>query len=117
MAARHNASSLAGKATFSFVAPSAASAKATSTKAQLHFNVVLLSFRSENFRPVAVQGVHGKFDGTATINGAGGYKFTLDTTAGEAVGQGAPSRAKRQPACVGDYQLAVSGIRKQLART
>jgi probable HAF family extracellular repeat protein len=84
--------SQAGDAKFSFVLPSRASAKATSTKALLQFNVGTLSFRSENVRPVAVQGARGQFEGTGTINGAGDYKFTLATTAGEAVGRGKPGR-------------------------
>jgi probable HAF family extracellular repeat protein len=81
----------AGKATFSFVAPSLTSAKAKSAKTQLHFNVPGLSFRSENLRPVAVQGARGQFEGSGTINGAGDYKFALDTTAG-ASGEGARGR-------------------------
>jgi probable HAF family extracellular repeat protein len=81
----------AGKATFSFVAPTLASAKARSAKAQLHFNVGTMSFRSENLRPVTVLGAHGQFQGNGTINGAGDYKFTLATTAG-AAGEGEPGR-------------------------
>jgi probable HAF family extracellular repeat protein len=80
-----------GRANFSFVAPAPTSAKATSAKAQLHFNVPGLSFRSENLRPVAVQGARGRFEGSGTVNGAGDYKFTLDTTAGTS-GAGAPGR-------------------------
>jgi probable HAF family extracellular repeat protein len=83
----------ASKASFSFIAPSTnPEAKAISTKSQLRFNVAGLSLRSENIRPVVAQGVQGKFEGSGTINGAGDYKFTLDTTAGAVAGQGERSR-------------------------
>lgn len=84
--------SQAGKAAFSFVAPSMTSAKATSAKSGLQFHVGTLGFRSDNLRPVAVQGARGRFEGSGTINGAGDYKFTLDTTAGAAAGEGEPGR-------------------------
>lgn len=81
-----------GKATFSFVAPSMMSAKAMSNEGQLHFDVVGLSFRSENLKPVAVQGARGQFEGSGTINGMGDYKFTLATTAGTAMAEGERGR-------------------------
>lgn len=82
----------AGMATFSFLSPSMTSARATSAKAQLHFNVGGMSFRSKDLRPVAMQGAHGQFAGSGTINGAGDYKFTMDTMAGAAAGEGEPGR-------------------------
>ena len=81
-----------GKATFSFIAPLNMSAQAMGTKAQLNFAVAGLSFRSENLRPVAVQGARGQFAGSGTINGAGDYKFTLATTAGAAAPRGEEGR-------------------------
>ena len=81
-----------GKATFSFIAPSNMSAQPRSTKAQLHFDVVGLSFRSDNLRPVAVNGARGQFEGSGTINGAGDYKFTLATAVGAAAGAGERGR-------------------------
>jgi hypothetical protein len=65
---------------------------AMSSKAQLHFDVVGLRFRSANLRPVAVQGARGQFEGSGTINGAGDYKFTLATTAGAAAADGERGR-------------------------
>jgi hypothetical protein len=72
----------AGAASFSFVAPAAANANADG--AALHFNVVGLGFRSRKLRTVAMQGGHGKFEGSGSINGQGDYKFTLDASAGAA---------------------------------
>lgn len=81
-----------GKGTFSFIAPSNMSAQAVGTKAQLHFDVAGLSFRSDNLRPVAVKGARGQFEGSGAINGAGDYKFTLATTVGAAAGPGERGR-------------------------
>lgn len=82
--------SQAGRAVFSFFTPAVSSATATGAKALLQFHVGTLSFRSENIRPVAVQGARGHFEGSGKINGAGDYKFTLTTTAGTAAGEGQP---------------------------
>jgi probable HAF family extracellular repeat protein len=81
-----------GKAAFSFVSPAIASAKATGAKAQLQFHLETLSFRSDNLRPVAMQGTHARFEGSGTLNGTGGYKFSLATTAGAGAGEGVPGR-------------------------
>ena len=74
----------AGKASFSFIAPPAAGVKAASAKAQLHFNVAGLSLRSDTLKPVAGRGARASFEGSGTVNGAAGYQFTLDATAGAA---------------------------------
>jgi hypothetical protein len=75
-----------GKATFSFIAPLNMSAQTVGTRAQLHFDLAGLSFRSNNLRPMAVKGTRGQFEGSGAINGTGDYKFTLSTTAGAATG-------------------------------
>lgn len=80
----------AGKASFSFIVPSNMSAQTIGTRAQLHFDVVGLSFRSANLRPVA--GSRGQFEGSGAVNGAGNYQFTLATTAGAGAGPGERGR-------------------------
>jgi probable HAF family extracellular repeat protein len=85
------AGSLMDKAEFSFVLPSAASARASKAKPRLNFIAAGLSFRSENFKLVAMQGARVQFEGGGTINGTGDYMFTLDTTAGRG-GEGEPGR-------------------------
>lgn len=81
-----------GKAAFRFIAPLMTGAKATVAKAELQFHVGTLNFRSQDLKPVTVQGKRGQFAGSGTINGAGDYKFTLSMTAGAAVGQSEPGR-------------------------
>jgi probable HAF family extracellular repeat protein len=81
-----------GTATFSFVSPSVAGAKASGARAELRFNLGTLSLRSVSLRPVAVQGARAQFEGRATINGKGDYQFTLSTTSGAAKGGGEPGR-------------------------
>ena len=57
----------------------------------LQFHVGTLNFRSENIKPLRVQGRLAQFEGSGKINGAGNYRFTLITTAGNAAGQGQPN--------------------------
>lgn len=82
----HGAQKLAGirmgKAEFSFILPAVESAGATTVGPRLNFIAAGLSFRSGNFRRVAMQGARVQFEGRGTINGTGDYMFTLDTTAG-----------------------------------
>jgi probable HAF family extracellular repeat protein len=79
--------SQAGMATFSFIAPSAPGAKAAAN-AELRFQVGSSAFRSQDPRPVAVQARRAQFEGSGTLNGNGGYRFTLTTTAsGAAAGE------------------------------
>ena len=80
--AKRNDRIRAGAASFGFVAPAAANARASG--AALHFDVAGLGFRSRNLRTVAVQGGHGRFEGSGSINGKGDYQFALDATAGAA---------------------------------
>ena len=108
----------AGKAAFSFVSPSAASATANRAQAELRFHVGTLSFRSEDLRPVAVHGARGQFEGRGTINGKGDYQFALATTSNAAAGGGEPGRfdlriwhidpATKAPVVDYDNQLAGS---------
>lgn len=60
-----------------------------STKAQLHFDVVGLSFRSDNLRLVTARGARNQFEGSGTINGVGAHKFTPVTAVGAAAAAGA----------------------------
>lgn len=81
----------AGKAVFSFFFPSASSAKSTAAKAMLEFHLGTLNFRSESINPFGSPGARGQFEGSGKINGAGNYRFTLITTAGDADGKGRPN--------------------------
>lgn len=78
-----------GKASFYFIAPSDMNAQPVSTKAQLHFDVVGLSFRGDNLRLVTARGARNQFEGSGTINGVGAHKFTPVTAVGAAAGAGA----------------------------
>lgn len=77
-----------GPARFSFIAPSFAGGKIASQAAQLNFHVGSLSFRSNAMRAT---GMPGQFAGTGSINGAGQYKFTMGTEAGDGKGAGSVS--------------------------
>lgn len=89
--ANGQARSQAGMATFSFIAPAAAAAN-TTPGADLRFQFGSSSFRSQDLRPVAVQSKHAQFEGSGTLNGKGGYRFTLDTTAGRGTAAGESGR-------------------------
>lgn len=80
-----------GMATFSLVAPSAAGAKAAAS-AELRFQVGSSTFRSQDLRAVAVQAKRAQFEGSGTINGNAGYRFTLTTTAGRGAAAGEAGR-------------------------
>jgi probable HAF family extracellular repeat protein len=88
--AHKTAGSLADKAEFSFVLPSAASARASNAKPQLNFSAAGLRFSSDNFRLLAMQGARAQFEGSGMLNGRGEYMFTLKTTAG--LSEGEPGR-------------------------
>jgi len=70
----------AGPASFSFIAPSGS--KATAARAELQFSVGTSSFHSKSLKLVKLQGGRGQFEGSATMNGVGDYRFALTTTAG-----------------------------------
>lgn len=117
--ANRNQPRQAGKAAFSFVSPAVAGAAANNAKAELRFQAGELSFRSENLRPVAVQGARGQFEGTGTINGKGDYQFTLGATSNAAAGSGEPGRFELRiwhidpatKASVVDYDNQLGGSR------
>jgi PKD repeat protein len=81
----------AGKATFSFLA-SAAQAPAANARTGLSFDTAGLSFRSTDIRLVGRDGTRAQFAGTGALNGKGGYRFSMATTAGAAAGNGEPGR-------------------------
>lgn len=99
------ASSAAGMADFSFVAPAAPGAASTlsaeaaaragapaAAQAGLRFNSAGLHFRSKTLAPVGVQGGRAQFAGSGTVNDTGDYRFAMAITAGAAVGKGEPAR-------------------------
>lgn len=108
-----------GKANFSLIAPSNLRAQPVGTKAKMEFDVAGLSFRSGEMRAVAAPGAGRQFEGSGTINGAGGYQFKMATTAGAAAGTGARGRfslkiwhadpATRAPVVDYDNQAAPAG--------
>jgi probable HAF family extracellular repeat protein len=81
--ANRKAPGQAGRAVFSFFFPS----PRTAAKAMLEFRLGTLNFRSDSITP----GAHGQFEGSGKINGAGNYRFSLITTAGNADGKGRPN--------------------------
>jgi probable HAF family extracellular repeat protein len=72
----------AGQATFSFIAATPFGSKATAAKAELQFGIDTSTFRSKSLKAVTLQGGRAQFEGSATMNGDGDYRFTLTTTAG-----------------------------------
>jgi probable HAF family extracellular repeat protein len=80
-----------GRATFSFVAPSVPAAKAARTNGQLTFSLGGMNFQSVSLGLTALQGTSAQFAGSGKMNGAGNYKFTLQTTTG-AANPGQPGR-------------------------
>jgi hypothetical protein len=87
-----------GRASFSFVAPSSApaasaasAAKVARANGQLTFNLGGMSFRSVNLGLTSLQGGSAQFSGSGKFNGAGDYRFTVQTSAG-AVSAGQPGR-------------------------
>jgi probable HAF family extracellular repeat protein len=70
-----------GKASFSMLAPVAATTAADSTAGRLHFSVPGLQFRSEAVRFVDRQGAQQVFAGSGMVRGASGYQFRLSTSA------------------------------------
>jgi probable HAF family extracellular repeat protein len=80
------------RATFSFVAPATAQATTDNSKAGLSFHTAGLGFRSTDIRLVDMQGTRAQFAGSGELNGKGGYRFAMATTAGVAAGTGEPGR-------------------------
>jgi PKD repeat protein len=71
----------AGKASFSLIAPLAATAAAQGIPARLHFDLPGMNFRSQDLRLLGRQGAQQVFEGSGTVRGAGSYKFRLSTSA------------------------------------
>jgi probable HAF family extracellular repeat protein len=82
----------AGKATFSFIAPLTVRTESVKAQAGLSFDTAGLSFRSTDIRLVDKEGTRARFAGSGTVDGKGGYRFSMTTTAGAAAGSGEPGR-------------------------
>jgi probable HAF family extracellular repeat protein len=78
----------AGRAAFSFLAPSAKAG----TPGQLIFNQGGMAFHSKDLRPVALGAGRARFEGNGTVNGKGSYKVALTTTAGASAREGVAGR-------------------------
>ena len=76
-----------GKASFRFVAPSAAGAGTQGGQGALQFHLAGWGFRSDELRP-APGGAHGRFEGRGKVNGQGDYRFGLTASAGAAAAKG-----------------------------
>lgn len=71
----------AGKARFGLIAPLNANARAAGIPARLHFDLPGLNLRSQDLRLVGRRGGQHQFEGSATVRGAHGYRFSLSTAA------------------------------------
>jgi probable HAF family extracellular repeat protein len=83
---------VAGKASFSFLAPLTVRAQGVKAQAGLGVDAAGLSFRSTDIRLLGREGGRARFAGSGTLNGKGGYRFSMTTTAGAAGGNGEPGR-------------------------
>lgn len=81
-----------GAATFAFYAPSAKAPAAVPSKPALQFQAGTLNFHSDSIAPLSSRGQRAQFEGSGKLNGAGGYRFRLTTTAGSQAGPVQPSR-------------------------
>lgn len=95
LAAGHGRFRQAGMARFSFIVPATGQSLQSATSAQpahsaLHFDAGGLSFVSKDVR---AQGGRGRFEGSGTLNGQGGYRFALAATASRSA-SGEPGRMK-----------------------
>ena len=77
----------AGPASFSLIAPAAATARTQSIPARLHFDLPGFNFRSQDLRRLSGQGGQHVFEGSGTVRGAGSYKFRLSTSASVPAGE------------------------------
>jgi probable HAF family extracellular repeat protein len=76
----------ADRATFAFLAPGIRGAKPTAANAMLQFQTGTLNFRSDSIKPLQAHDARARFEGSGKLNGVGGYRFRLTTTAGDAAG-------------------------------
>ena len=80
--------SLAGKATFGFVAKYQKGANVPDGNTQFQFHAGGLNFKSTSYEWLVVAGAHAKYKGVGTINGSGNYGFMLTATDGQINGGG-----------------------------
>lgn len=72
-----------GPAAFRLLAAMPSAGTAAAAKGELQFSIGTSTFRSKSLKAVAQQGGSTRFEGSATKNGGGDYRFTLTTTAGD----------------------------------
>ncbi len=75
--------SLAGKATFGFVAKYQKGANVPVGNTEFQFKVGSLNFKSASYEWLVVAGSKAQFKGEGTINGAGFYKFMITAVDGQ----------------------------------
>jgi len=81
-----------GPATFALFAPGPAAPAMLPAKPALQFQAGTLNFHSDSIAPLSSRGQRAQFEGSGKLNGAGGYRFRLTTTAGSQAGPAQPSR-------------------------
>jgi probable HAF family extracellular repeat protein len=73
---------LAGRATFGFVSRYAKGATVPIGETQFRFHAARLSFRSESYDWLVVDGARAQYKGSGRLNGRAGYKFKLTAVDG-----------------------------------
>jgi hypothetical protein len=75
--------SLAGKATFGFVAKYQKGANIPTGQTQFQFHAAGLDFKSTSYQWLVIAGAKAQFKGWGTINGEGNYGFLLTAIDGQ----------------------------------
>jgi hypothetical protein len=85
-------STLAGRASFSFVSKYTKGATAPSGTTEFHFQSAQLDFYSNIYDWLVVGGARAQYKGVGTLNGQTGYKFLLTAVDGALLAKGTPDR-------------------------
>jgi hypothetical protein len=81
-----------GKATFGFVSKYHKGATTPSGQTEFQFDAARLKFHSSSYEWLVVSGPRAQYKGTGTLNGVGGYDFTLSVIDGQVTGGGGVDR-------------------------
>jgi hypothetical protein len=91
LAGAYNADpTLAGKATFGFVAKYQKGSNVPTGNTEFQFKAGDLNFKSTAYDWLVVAGAKAQYKGTGTINGAGSYRFILTAIDGDQLSRGKP---------------------------
>ena len=86
--------SLAGKATFGFVAKYKPGASTPSGNTEFQFHAAGMNFHATSYDWLIVSGAKAQYKGAGTINGAGNYRFILTAWDGQIAGGGGVDRIR-----------------------